>query len=196
MNNSVFYVIFYGEIVECEVGCVIQGRQQVGLRFNKIVKLEETKRKIYAKIAIRCGRTMSKLFYKFPISTDPLKFCIDANIEEWSNNGEDSYHSVKDYSDPNLDEVPEDIDDEGPEEVENVHAPSFSNPSRGIILRNDPTGDMLSVDLDAAYAPEFPEYADIVSAHRLTSNSQLKELFVGNGLRTRQTVCLPSNNMT
>ncbi|KAH1098590.1 hypothetical protein J1N35_015511 [Gossypium stocksii] len=33
------------------------------------------KRKISAKIAMHCGRMMSKLFYKFPISIDPFKFC-------------------------------------------------------------------------------------------------------------------------
>ncbi|PPD72772.1 hypothetical protein GOBAR_DD30324 [Gossypium barbadense] len=147
------------------------------------------KRKISAKIAICCGRAISKLFYKFPISTDPFKFCemqllddddlgtmmeiwwptrsenpqpvesfVDtkANVREMTNNGEDSDQDVEDFSDSDVDEVPDDIDDEGPEE-----------------------GDMLNVDLDAGHASEFPEYADIVPAHRLTINSQFKELFVG-----------------
>ena len=38
---------------------------------------------------------------------------------------------------------------------------------------------MLNVDPDVAHASEFPEYADIVPAHRLVSNSQFEELFVG-----------------
>ncbi|PPR82840.1 hypothetical protein GOBAR_AA37875 [Gossypium barbadense] len=96
-----------------------------------------------------------------------------------TNNGEDSDQDVEDFSDPDVDEVSNDIDDEGPEEVEDVHGPSFSNPSRGIILRNEPRGDMLNVDLDAAHAPEFPEYADIVPAHRFVINSQFEELFIG-----------------
>ncbi|PPE00613.1 hypothetical protein GOBAR_DD02337 [Gossypium barbadense] len=33
------------------------------------------KKKSSAKIAIHCGRPMSRLFYKFPISADPMKFC-------------------------------------------------------------------------------------------------------------------------
>ncbi|PPD85672.1 hypothetical protein GOBAR_DD17395 [Gossypium barbadense] len=88
-----------------------------------------------------------------------------------TNNGEDSDQDVEDFSDPDVDEVPDDIDDESPEEVEDVHGPSFSNPSRGIILRNEPGGDMLNVDPDATHTSEFPEYADIVPAHRLTINS-------------------------
>ncbi|PPD70518.1 hypothetical protein GOBAR_DD32604 [Gossypium barbadense] len=61
-----------------------------------------------------------------------------------TNNGKDSDQDVEDFSDPDVDEVPDDIDDE-----------------------------------DAAYASEFPKYADIVLTHRLASNSQLEELFVG-----------------
>ncbi|KAK5824081.1 hypothetical protein PVK06_018844 [Gossypium arboreum] len=282
MNNEVFfvYVVFYGEIVEGDIGCVFQGRQRVGLRFKKNVKLAEMKKKISAKIAICCGRAMSKLFYKFPISTDPFKFCAmqllddddlgtmveiwwstgsvnpqpvelfaeladlehvenvslisqhrefdfdlnvgwtgqlecsgtsqipkipnyggssynnptigprlqihpeviistETNVREMTNNGEDSDQDVEDFSDPDVDEVPNDIDDEGPEEVEDIHGPSFCNPSHGIILRNEPGGNMLNVDPNATYASEFPEYADIVPAHRLASNSQFDELFVG-----------------
>ncbi|PPS09234.1 hypothetical protein GOBAR_AA11425 [Gossypium barbadense] len=76
-----------------------------------------------------------------------------------TNNGEDSDQDVEGFSDPDVDEVSDDIDDEGPEEVEDVHDPSFYP--------------------DAAHASEFPEYADIVPAHRLASNSQFDELFVG-----------------
>ncbi|KAK5844807.1 hypothetical protein PVK06_000948 [Gossypium arboreum] len=48
------------------------------MRFNKRVMLVELKRKISAKIATRCGKQMSRLFYKFPVSTNTLKF---ANME-------------------------------------------------------------------------------------------------------------------
>ncbi|PPR93497.1 hypothetical protein GOBAR_AA27178 [Gossypium barbadense] len=88
-----------------------------------------------------------------------------------TNNGEDSNQDVEDFSDLDVDEVPDDIDDEGPKEVEYVHGPSFSNPSRGIILQNEPGGDMLNIDPDIARASEFLEYVDIVPAHRLASNS-------------------------
>ncbi|MFQ6636040.1 hypothetical protein Gotur_012780, partial [Gossypium turneri] len=207
------------------------------------------KRNVNAKIAIRCGRAMSRLFYKFPISTNPLKFtemqllddddlgtmmeicpisqhcgfdfnlnigwtdqsdcggtlqmpknpnyggssynnhvliprlqlhleviCIDANVRERSDNYEDSDHDVEDFSNLDFDEVSDDIDNEGSKEVEDVHAPSFGNLSRGIILWNDLRAHMLNVDPDVVHAPE---YVDIVLAHRLASNSQLEELFVG-----------------
>ncbi|PPD99592.1 hypothetical protein GOBAR_DD03390 [Gossypium barbadense] len=109
------------------------------------------KRKISAKIAIYCGST-------------------EANIGESTNNGRDSDQDVEDFSDPDIDEVPNDIDDEGMEEVEDAHSLSFSNSSHGIVLRNDPRGDMLNVDPDVAHVSEFHEYTDIVPAHRLTSN--------------------------
>ncbi|PPD82817.1 hypothetical protein GOBAR_DD20246 [Gossypium barbadense] len=89
------------------------------------------------------------------------------------------FKDVEDFSDPDIDEVPDNINDKDPEEVEDAHVPSFSNPSLGIILRNDPGGDMLSIDPDATHASEFLKYADIVPAHRSMSNSQLEELFVG-----------------
>ncbi|PPD72995.1 hypothetical protein GOBAR_DD30097 [Gossypium barbadense] len=83
----------------------------------------------------------------------------EVDIRERTNNGEDSNQDVEDFSNLDIEEVPDNIDDESPEEVEDAHSPSF-NP-------------------DAAHAFEFPEYADIVPAHRLVSNSQLEELFVG-----------------
>ncbi|KAK5770760.1 hypothetical protein PVK06_046913 [Gossypium arboreum] len=101
------------------------------------------------------------------------------DVGERTNNGEDSNQDVKDFSDPDVDEVLDNINDEGLEEVEDVHDPSFSNPSHDIVLQNEPGAGMLNVDSDATHASEFPEYADIVPAHKLTSYSQLKELFVG-----------------
>ncbi|PPD72543.1 hypothetical protein GOBAR_DD30559 [Gossypium barbadense] len=88
-----------------------------------------------------------------------------------TNNGEDSNQDVKDFNDPDVDEVSDGIDDEGLEEVEDVHDLSFSNPSRGIVLQNEPRGYMLNIDPDAAHASELPEYTDIVLAHRLVLNS-------------------------
>ncbi|PPE02697.1 hypothetical protein GOBAR_DD00256 [Gossypium barbadense] len=139
---------------------------------------------------------MSRLFYKSPISTDPFKFCEIQLLDDddlgtmmelwWSTRSENPQsvelfveltdlesieNDIEDFSDPDVDEVQDDIDDEGPEEVKDVHGPSFSNPSHGIILRNEPGGDMLNIDPDAAHAYEFLEYTDIVPAHRLASNS-------------------------
>ncbi|KAK5839970.1 hypothetical protein PVK06_008830 [Gossypium arboreum] len=44
------------------------------MRFNKHVSLSDLKRKISTKIASHCGKQMLRLFYKFSVSTDPLKF--------------------------------------------------------------------------------------------------------------------------
>ncbi|PPS04162.1 hypothetical protein GOBAR_AA16506 [Gossypium barbadense] len=77
-----------------------------------------------------------------------------------TNNGEDSNQDVEDFSDPDINEVLDDIDDEGPEKVEDVYDPSFSNLSRGSILQNEPKDNMLNVDQDAAHASKFPEYAE------------------------------------
>ncbi|PPD73062.1 hypothetical protein GOBAR_DD30043 [Gossypium barbadense] len=92
------------------------------------------------------------------------------------------FKDVEDFSDPDVDEVSDDIDDEGPEEDEDVYGSSFSNPSRGTILRNEPGGDMLNEDPNVAHASEFPKYTDIVPTYRLASNSQFEELFVTSGL--------------
>ncbi|PPD89105.1 hypothetical protein GOBAR_DD13960 [Gossypium barbadense] len=44
------------------------------MRFNRNVSFDNIKERISAKIVRRCGRRISKLFYKFPVSTDPIKF--------------------------------------------------------------------------------------------------------------------------
>ncbi|KAL1088966.1 hypothetical protein V6Z11_D08G289000 [Gossypium hirsutum] len=44
------------------------------MRFNRNVSFNDMKEKISAKIVRRCGRRISKLFYKFPVLTDPIKF--------------------------------------------------------------------------------------------------------------------------
>ncbi|PPD68062.1 hypothetical protein GOBAR_DD35060 [Gossypium barbadense] len=117
------------------------------------------KRKISAKIAICCGRAMSRLFYKFSISTDPFNFFemqllddddLGTMMEIWWSTGSENpqpvelfaelanlepiENDVEDFSDLNIDKVLDDIDDEGLEKVEDVHGHSFSNLSRGIVL--------------------------------------------------------------
>ncbi|KAK5792806.1 hypothetical protein PVK06_033928 [Gossypium arboreum] len=44
------------------------------MRVNKNISFDDMKEKTSEKIYRRCGRRMSKLFHKFPISTDPIKF--------------------------------------------------------------------------------------------------------------------------
>ncbi|KAK5771008.1 hypothetical protein PVK06_047177 [Gossypium arboreum] len=56
------------------VGCIFECRQQIAMRYNRNVSLDDMKGRINAKIVSRCGRRISKLFYKFPVSTNPIKF--------------------------------------------------------------------------------------------------------------------------
>ena len=42
--------------------------------FNRNVSIDDMKERISAKIVKCCERRISKLFYKFPISTKPIKF--------------------------------------------------------------------------------------------------------------------------
>ncbi|KAK5802957.1 hypothetical protein PVK06_030591 [Gossypium arboreum] len=44
------------------------------MRFNRNISFNIMKERISAKNVRRCGRRISKLFYKFPVSTDPVKF--------------------------------------------------------------------------------------------------------------------------
>ncbi|PPR87720.1 hypothetical protein GOBAR_AA32970 [Gossypium barbadense] len=84
-----------------------------------------------------------------------------------------------DFSDPDLDDIPEDIDEEGAVECENVNPHSVGNMGPGIVIRNNLVSFMTDVDPDAALAREFPEYTNILPAYLLNDESDNKELFVG-----------------
>ncbi|XP_017617579.1 uncharacterized protein LOC108462092 [Gossypium arboreum] len=250
------------------------------MRFNRRVSLSDLKRKISTKRASRCGKQMLRLFYKFPVSTDPLKFSemeleddddlgtmiaiycppkienpnpielfakitesdpiqvvipasqrsridfdLNASWEDqlgfgWSmptpenpNTGRCSYNIPNpcprleihpevlatieygdegsdnddqshrdpndDFSDLDLDDIPEDIDEEGLVEGENVNPHSVGNTGPGIVIRKNPGSFMTDVDPDVALANEFPEYTNIVLAHLLDEEFGDEELFVG-----------------
>ncbi|KAK5802662.1 hypothetical protein PVK06_030275 [Gossypium arboreum] len=44
------------------------------MKFNKNVSVDDMKERISAKMVRHCRRRISKLFYKFPVSTNPIKF--------------------------------------------------------------------------------------------------------------------------
>ncbi|PPD92864.1 hypothetical protein GOBAR_DD10204 [Gossypium barbadense] len=90
------------------------------------------------------------------------------NGDDGYNNNGPSDHEFKDYSDPNLDEVSDDINDEDANNDGNVNVSSVENLSRGIMIYNDLGAHMLSVDPDVMYSSKFPEYLDILPAHWLT----------------------------
>ncbi|PPD94115.1 hypothetical protein GOBAR_DD08852 [Gossypium barbadense] len=66
-----------------------------------------------------------------------------------------------DFIDPDLDDIPEDIDDEGPVEGENANPYLAGNTGPGIVIRNNPGSFMTNVDPNAGVAREFPEYTNI-----------------------------------
>ncbi|KAH1113842.1 hypothetical protein J1N35_007220 [Gossypium stocksii] len=75
MDNQFFVCVYCGGIIlTTTVGCIFECRQQIAMRFNRNVLLDDMKGRINAIIIIRCGRRISKLFYKFLVSTDLIKF--------------------------------------------------------------------------------------------------------------------------
>ncbi|PPD71575.1 hypothetical protein GOBAR_DD31526 [Gossypium barbadense] len=93
---------------------------------------------------------------------------------------------VEDFSDPDLDEVSNDIYDKGANDDENVNMSVVRNPNRGIMIRNDPGAHMSNIDLDAVQTFEFLKYPNIVPAHRLTVEFGHEEVFVGQKFSTKE----------
>ncbi|PPS08953.1 hypothetical protein GOBAR_AA11698 [Gossypium barbadense] len=62
---------------------------------------------------------------------------------------------VEDFSDPGLDDVPDNIDKKRLDGA-NDHAPSVRNLSHGIIIRNDPGAHISVVNPDAVHVSKFP----------------------------------------
>ncbi|KAK5792861.1 hypothetical protein PVK06_033987 [Gossypium arboreum] len=89
-----------------------------------------------------------------------------------------SYQYGKGFSDPDLDNIVDDINDEGPNDG-NDHSPTIENPSCGIVIRYNPEAYMSIVDPDAIHASEFPEYPDIIPTHLMLVDPKPEELFVG-----------------
>ncbi|KAH1096490.1 hypothetical protein J1N35_013411 [Gossypium stocksii] len=220
------------------------------MRFNRNISLDEMKERINAKIVRRCGRRISKIFYKFPVSTDPIKFTemelvddedVETMIDLYCGNGgnknapihlfaelagmeenkdvnayseehgarepcivapisyvdsestigginivlnitpvidiggDDGYdgrdhcdEEVNSESDPDVDNVPDDIDDEDVNNGGNINVSSVGNQMRGIMMHNNPGPYMSLIDLDATIVTEFLEYPEILPTHRLT----------------------------
>ncbi|PPR84830.1 hypothetical protein GOBAR_AA35882 [Gossypium barbadense] len=99
--------------------------------------------------------------------------------------GDDVYHSndpsdheVNTDSDLDVDEVPDDIDDEGVNDDGNVNASSVRNQIRCIVIHNNPGAHILQINLDAAHTAKFPKYPKILPAHRLAVDFDPEELFV------------------
>ncbi|PPD97056.1 hypothetical protein GOBAR_DD05916 [Gossypium barbadense] len=75
MDNQFFVCVYFdGIILITIVGCIFECQQQIAMRFNRNVSFDDMKEMISAKIVRRCGIRISKLFYKFPVLIDPIKF--------------------------------------------------------------------------------------------------------------------------
>ncbi|PPD77433.1 hypothetical protein GOBAR_DD25646 [Gossypium barbadense] len=81
---------------------------------------------------------------------------MDANDDEGPDNDDHSNCQYEHFSDPNLDEVSDDIDDNNAGNDDNVYAPLLSNSTGGILIRNDPSTYMLNIDPNVVHASEFP----------------------------------------
>ncbi|PPS01515.1 hypothetical protein GOBAR_AA19149 [Gossypium barbadense] len=120
------------------------------------------------------------------LQVDLMVIKTDADGDDVYDNNGSSDHKVEDYSDPDQDEVLDDIDDEGVNDNGNVDVFLVGNPNRGIVIRNDPGAHMSIIDLDVALVSEFLEYPDILPAKRFVANSEHKELFVGQKFTTKE----------
>ncbi|PPD83959.1 hypothetical protein GOBAR_DD19112 [Gossypium barbadense] len=86
---------------------------------------------------------------------------------------------VNSDSDPDADDVPNDIDDEDVNNDGNINASSVGNQMRCILIHNNPGPHMSLINPDATHVAKFPEYPEIVPTHRMAVNSDNEELFVG-----------------
>ncbi|KAH1047471.1 hypothetical protein J1N35_038255 [Gossypium stocksii] len=71
----------------------------------------------------------------------------------------------EDFSDLDLNEVQDDINDEGTSDDDNVYAPPLRTSTHGIVIQNDTSTHMLSINHDVAHAFEFPKYPDIIPSY-------------------------------
>ncbi|PPS08787.1 hypothetical protein GOBAR_AA11844 [Gossypium barbadense] len=117
--------------------------------------------------------------YCLPEIENPSPIELFAEIAE-PNPIQVSHHDPNDdFSNPDLDDILEDIDEKGSVEGENANPYSVGNTSLGIFIRNNPGSFMTDVDLDTALTREFPKHTNIVPAHLLDNEFDDEELFVG-----------------
>ncbi|MFQ6621825.1 hypothetical protein Gotur_002740, partial [Gossypium turneri] len=98
---------------------------------------------------------------------------IEDGDEGFDNDDQSHFDPNDDFSDPDLDDIPEDIDKKGPVKGENANPHSARITGPDIVIRNNLGSFMTDVDPDATLAREFLEYTNIVSTH-LMMNSTMK----------------------
>ncbi|KAK5825686.1 hypothetical protein PVK06_020544 [Gossypium arboreum] len=97
---------------------------------------------------------------------------IHSMVIEIDGEGDDGYddngssdHEVEDYTDPDLEDVPNDLDDERANDDVNVNASLVDDSSRDIVICNDPRAHKSIIDPNATHASEFSKYSYILPIH-------------------------------
>ncbi|KAK5836453.1 hypothetical protein PVK06_012242 [Gossypium arboreum] len=105
--------------------------------------------------------------HRFDIDLDVgwVELCDYGETSTWANNPHNAPIVYNNLNLVNLDEVSNDINDEGMEDDDNVYTLFLKNYTRGIVICNDLEAHMLSIDPDAAHASEFSEYLDIIPSY-------------------------------
>ncbi|PPR98735.1 hypothetical protein GOBAR_AA21931 [Gossypium barbadense] len=116
---------------------------------------------------------------------------IHSMVFETDADGDDGYYNIDPFdheinSDPNIDKVPNEFDDENTNDDENVNASLVGNPIRRIVIHNNPGAHMSLIDPDLTNAVEFSKYPDILPAHRLVVDFEPEEFFVGQKFKTKE----------
>ncbi|PPD87226.1 hypothetical protein GOBAR_DD15843 [Gossypium barbadense] len=92
--------------------------------------------------------------------------CEEGGGDHWD-------EEVDSDGDPDVDDVPDDIDNE------DINASSIGEQMRHILIHNNSGPHMSLINPDAVYVAEFPEYPKIVHRHGLAVTSDDEELFIG-----------------
>ncbi|PPD88729.1 hypothetical protein GOBAR_DD14325 [Gossypium barbadense] len=174
------------------------------MRFNRNVSLDDMKGRINSKIVRRCGRRISKIFYKFPVSTDPIKFTeielvdnedMETIIALYCGNGSDKNAPIHLFAELTGMEQNEDVNAYG--EEHGAQEPCMVAPilyvdsestigGIGIDLNITPDIDVVGDDGYDVHVAEFPEYPELLLAYWLAVNSDHEELFVGQRFESKE----------
>ncbi|PPD69220.1 hypothetical protein GOBAR_DD33902 [Gossypium barbadense] len=107
--------------------------------------------------------------------------------EEGGSNHWDEY--VDSDGDPDVDDVPNDIDAEDVNNNGNIDASSVGDQMRRILIHNNLGPQMSLIDPETAYVAEFSEYPEIVHPHGIAVNSDHEELFIGQRFSCKEECC-------
>ncbi|PPR87407.1 hypothetical protein GOBAR_AA33280 [Gossypium barbadense] len=119
---------------------------------------------------------------------------IDLNVAPYIDVvGDDGYdssnpcdHEVNSDSNPDVDEVLDDIDDEDMNDDGKINASSVESQIRRIVIHNNLEPHMLLIDADMTHVAESPEYLEILPAYRVAIDFDPKELFVGQRFESKE----------